>query len=244
LRPDGSPLKVQGQSTVAGTHAYASVVVAVHPQQGRIVLSSPFLVGAYGMFWDRWSVEWRPGSGAGAWQLLGRVHTNRPKLRFCDFRNSQGFYILFDEHGANYVGLARGQEGLGARLQAHSDDARKTWSRFCWFSFDSVRDASLAGWSEVDRREMLRGVSAEVVLQECEALLIQVLGSARVVRHFDTSTGSRGVRLQSEMAFKNALKWEQVRDSDFQPGERARRVDARGFTDPWLKSLVKLTGDA
>ncbi len=201
----------------------------------------PFLIGAYGMFWDRWSVEWRPGSGSGAWQLLGRVFDNRPKVRVCDFRAAQGFYILFDEHGANYVGLARGKDGIGARLQSHNEDEQKSWSRFCWFSFDSVMDSAIDGWSVVERRTNLgREVTPEVVLRECEALLIQVLGSARVIRRIDTDTGRRALRGQIEMAFQAGSKWEQLREIDFQPGGRARKVDAAGFTDHWLRSLLVL----
>ncbi len=189
-------------------------------------MSQAFLIGAYGMFWDRESVEWRPGSGGGAWQLLGRLHTNQPKLRVCDFRMAQGFYILLDEHGANYVGLARGREGIGARLQAHNEDPDKSWSRFCWFSFDGVVDVgpNRKGWSVVQRRPGLeKEVTADLVLRECEALLIQVLGSSRAIR--------RGVRGQSEMAFQHGVKWEQLREHDFQPTGRARRVDPTGFTE-------------
>ncbi len=158
----------------------------------------------------------------------------------CDFRAAQGFYILFDEHGANYVGLARGRDGIGARLQAHDSDADKTWSRFCWFSFDDVADDPESGWSVVQRREVLEEVSADTVLRECEALLIQVLGSSRVIRYFDSDSGRRGVRGQSEMAFQAARKWEQLREYDFKPRGVARRVHADGFTDPWLRALLEL----
>src|SRR3954470_23560325 len=78
-------------------------------------LPSGHLVGAYGMFWERGEVNWWPGSGPAAWQLLGRVNKNKPKVRVCDFRKAQGFYVLFDDFRANYVGLARGNYGIGAR---------------------------------------------------------------------------------------------------------------------------------
>jgi len=104
-------------------------------------MAAPHLVGAYGMFWERNEVNWYPGSGPAAWQLLGRVNVNQPKVRVCDFRKAQGFYVLFDEFRATYVGLARGVQGIGSRLRTH-DDRREDWSRFCWFSFDDVRPGS------------------------------------------------------------------------------------------------------
>lgn len=199
---------------------------------------NPHLIGAYGMFWDRDAVAWDPGSGPAAWQLLGRVGSYAPSLRVCDFRTAQGFYLLFDDHGANYVGLARGAQGIGSRLKAHHS-SMKTWSRFCWFSFDSVEDGEFEGWGQVRRRDAIKSLSGEVVLRECEALLIQVLGSARVLKWVETSTATRGVRGQNEMRFVQAEKWEQLREADFQPGGIARRVDSDGYTDSWLRSLAE-----
>ena len=145
-------------------------------------MTSPHLVGAYGMFWDRDEVDWRPGSGPAAWQLLGRIHTNKPKIRVCDFRRAQGFYVLFDDFRASYVGLARGRYGIGARLRKHYMSQGKEWSRFCWFSFDDVVDHSLDSWSRVHRRAALRNISSEMVLRECEALLITHSGRATRTR--------------------------------------------------------------
>jgi hypothetical protein len=183
-------------------------------------MSEPYLIGAYGMFWDRASVDWRPGSGPQAWQLLGRINTNRPQVRVCDFRKAQGFYILFSDYRATYVGLARGSQGIGARLRRHETD-RKDWSRFCWFSLDDVEAGSLDGWCQVRRRDALRGLSSELVLRECEALLITVLGP----------------RNQNEMRFLHGQRWEQLREEDFLPGRIAKKVDSDGFTDGWLRSL-------
>lgn len=195
------------------------------------------LFGAYGMFWDRDAVTWKPGSGSQPWQLLGHNASRRPALRVCDFRKAQGFYILFDDHGAQYVGLARGRHGLGARLQSHHDD-KQAWSRFCWFAFDDVEDTALAGWSQVRPRTSVKHASADLVLRECEALLIEVLGTGRVLK--STSTG-RDVRIQNSMRFAGASRWTQIRDTDFQqPRGRAHKVDKDGFTDPWLGELAQL----
>lgn len=87
-------------------------------------MSGPFVIGAFGMFWSRSQVEWKPGSGA-SWQLLGKRGERRSLLRVCDFRVAQGFYLLYDDHGPTYVGLARGVHGIGARLHKH-DASNKT----------------------------------------------------------------------------------------------------------------------
>jgi hypothetical protein len=203
-------------------------------------MDSSYLIGAYGMFWDRWSVEWSPGSGPAAWQLLGRVGSKAPKLRVCDFRLAQGFYILLDEHGANYVGLARGEYGIGARLQAHHLDESKAWSRFCWFSFDEVTEAERHGWASLQGREAVKNLSVETVLRECEALLIQILGSGRTIRLLHAEGRTRALKAQNEMNFLQADRWEQLRELDFQPGGVARRVDIDGYTDSWLRALARV----
>lgn len=178
-------------------------------------MSTQSLIGAYGMFWHRDSVNWEPGSGPNAWQLLGRLHKYRPALRFCDFRRAQGFYILLDDFGPNYVGLARGAYGIGSRLRAHHQDRTKRWTRFCWFAFDAVRDSGYDGWSELHRRDTVRNVSSETVLRECEALLIAVLGSR-----------------QNQMKFMAAHRWNQVTDYDMTPFGLGIKVDRSRFTDP------------
>lgn len=161
--------------------------------------------------------------------------------RLCDFRSAQGFYVLFDDHGAHYVGLARGKQGIGARLQKHHAE-KSTWSRFCWFAFDGVEDADLDGWSRLRKKDVVKNASADLVLRECEALLIEVLGTGRVLK--DVGEG-RQVRVQNSMQFAGgAIRWEQVRDQHFQPGGVAHKVDPVGFTDSWLRELVQIDGPA
>lgn len=180
--------------------------------------TKPHMFGAYGMFWDRDEVNWKPGSGPAAWQLLGRINQNVGALRVCDFRRAQGFYVLFDEFRANYVGLAEGVQGLGARLRTHNKK-RTDWQRFCWFAFDDVVDARADGWSETERKTAISKASADLVLRECEALLITILGS----------------KAQNDMRFQAAQRWEQFREADLLPGGIAGKVDPNGFTDHWWR---------
>lgn len=154
------------------------------------------LIGAYGMFWQRHEVDWQPGSGPSAWRLLGRHGQHKPKLRLTDFRKARGVYILFDDFGAYYTGLAKGAGGLGERLKIHTADKHKNqWDRFCWFSFDSVSKQQLAdGTQRLVKREKPVPSKDASVIRELEALLITVLGTRR----------------QNKMKFENADCWEQV----------------------------------
>lgn len=174
------------------------------------------------MFWDRAEVNWNPGSGPAAWQLLGRINKNSGSLRVCDFRRAQGFYVLFNEFRATYVGLARGQYGIGARLRTHHNSPAKDWHRFSWFAFDDVAASNLDGWNRIDPRAEILQASADLVLRESEALLITILGTT-----------------QNHMHFQNARKWEQLREADLLPGGIATKVDSSGFTDPWWRQQAE-----
>jgi hypothetical protein len=182
------------------------------------------LIGAYGLFWQRAEVIWRPGYG-NAWQLLGRRGTNRGRLTVCDFRQARGFYILFDDYGANYVGLARGEQGIGQRLKAH-DSRRENWSRFCWFSFDDVQASRTTGWSVIKRRNAVAAVDAETTVRELEALLIKVLGS----------------QMQNQMRFVSGAPWEQVTLADCQPGRALTKVDHTRLAQPEFRRAIEELG--
>ncbi len=154
------------------------------------------LVGAYGLFWERDGVDWSPGSGRAAWQMLGRKGTYRRALRVVDFRRARGVYVLFNHHGAYYAGLAQGSAGLGGRLKQHlSDEHRDKWQRFCWFSFDGVGpDVGSDGLYQVAPRNKPVPANGRAVISELEALLITILGTQG----------------QNKMRFAAADEWQQV----------------------------------
>jgi hypothetical protein len=188
------------------------------------VATKPHLIGAYGMFWDRASVNWYPGGGPKAWQMLGYRHRNKPVLRVCDFRQAAGCYVLYDDFGPTYTGLARGSGGLGARLRVHDANLDKRWSRFCWFAFDDVVDvdAQWPGWSELRWRHSLPRLSTDVTLREQEALMIAILG----------------LQDQNAMTFQAAERWTQLTGADFLPGGVGLKVDPGGFTDERFRRLA------
>jgi hypothetical protein len=151
------------------------------------------LIGAYGLFWDRHGVIWNPGSGD-TWQLLGYRNQNYPAARVCDFRTAKGVYILYDDHGATYSGIARGIGGLGARLRTHNTKPprRREWTRFSWFSLDDIVETpEFYGWERVTHRTKPVPTQSEAAIREIEALLIKVLGTQ-----------------QNKMQFLNANQWE------------------------------------
>lgn len=175
------------------------------------------------MFWRRSEVNWTPGPGK-SWQLLGKRGANAGTLRICDFRAARGFYILFDDYGANYVGLALGQEGIAARLVKHVKNKNKKWSRFCWFSFDDVISVRGTGWAEVHERDAIQEVSARTTVRELEALMIMVLGARGNV---------------AQMKFITGKPWTQVTVDDCQPGGALTKVDQKRLADSEMRDYLR-----
>lgn len=151
--------------------------------------------------------------------MLGRKNTNRPALQLVDFRNQRGVYVLYDDYGPYYVGLARDQ-AIGNRLRDHTYDKHfDRWDRFSWFGFRQV----LKGTNAVGLQR-LGSIPGQLVsgtahtIGDIEALLMMTLG-----------TVERGNAQQ--MRFKNADRWEQIsldwldRISAIESGRRVCRHD-------------------
>jgi hypothetical protein len=86
-------------------------------------------------------------------------------------------------------------------------------------SFDDVIEHGLLdGWSMLQRKIAVSQVSADLVLRECEALLITILGTS-----------------QNEMRFQGARGWNQLREADLLEGGIGGKVDPAGFTDQWWR---------
>lgn len=161
--------------------------------------SADTFIRSYGLFWSREEIEWSPGSGnGGAFRLLGRVNKNVPALRVADFRDQRGIYVLYDDYGPYYVGLARDQ-GIGDRLRDHTRDRHKDkWDRFSWFGFRRVlKSTDAQGLQKLGAmpQRLLAGTSSAI--GDIEALLMLTLGT--------TKSGNKNT-----MKFKNADSWEQI----------------------------------
>lgn len=166
-------------------------------------------VTSYGLFWRADEIEWFPGQGnRKEFRLLGRVGKNRPGIRVADFRRQQGIYILFDEYGPAYVGLAKG-ERLGARLRDHhGDHLANRWDRFSWFGFNPVgatpdKDGVLS--LNQPRRDVTDDTSTTI--GDLEALLIAAMGPKLN---------------QQKMGFDEAERWEQIGQWEWEETYRSR----------------------
>lgn len=150
------------------------------------------------MFWQRDEVNWSPGAGnAGAYRLLGRRNQNLPALQLCDFRTQAGIYVLYDDYGPYYVGLAK--TAIGNRLRDHTkDDHRDRWDRFSWFGFRRVKtSADGNGLQQLGEmpKQLVSGTTHTI--RDIEALLMMSLGT---VERGNAHT----------MKFANADRWHQI----------------------------------
>lgn len=157
-------------------------------------------ITSYGLFWRADEILWSPGQGnRNEFRLLGRVGMNLPGLQIADFRRQQGIYILSDQYGPAYVGLAKGGKGdrLGARLKEHMDDwLADRWDRFSWFGFNPVgAKPDSQGVLSLNQPSGDMTDNTETTIRDLEALLINAIGP---------KLNDRGEK------FRNAQRWEQV----------------------------------
>lgn len=166
-------------------------------------------VTSYGLFWRANGIDWFPGKGTrNGFRLLGRIGMNRPGIKVADFRRQQGIYILFDEYGPAYVGLAKG-ERLGARLRDHHGDHLKgKWDRFSWFGFNPVgATPDRQGVLSLDQPRQDVSDDTSTTIGDLEALLIAAMGPKLNYQ---------------KMRFDVAEKWEQITFREWDETYRSR----------------------
>lgn len=158
------------------------------------------LFKSYGLFWERNEIDWTPGSGRRNLHLYGRHCQNLPGLRVAGFRKQVGIYILYDDWGPYYVGLAR-TTGLGERLKDHVFDSHSgKWSRFSWFGFRSVARGKSGRNSQgvcelgVLPRKLIG--SADSAIGDGEAMLIRLLHTNGNTNSPKLSEGDRWEQVQ------------------------------------------------
>lgn len=158
-------------------------------------------VTSYGLFWREDEIDWHPGTGnRDSFRLLGRIGSNRGKIRVADFRHQQGIYILYDEYGPSYVGLTRNQ-GLGKRLKDHKGDHLSgKWDRFSWFGFRPLlTPEGSSGVMELGSPQTDVSEDTSTTIGDLEALLIRAIGPKRN---------------RAQMRFDCAERWIQVAYDD------------------------------
>ncbi|MCH8843439.1 MAG: GIY-YIG nuclease family protein [SAR324 cluster bacterium] len=126
--------------------------------------------------------------------MLGRLGLNRPNIKVADFRYQPGIYVLYGNHGAYYVGLAK---KLGSRLKDHTTDHHTDWwDKFSWFGFCSVlKKTDNMGISQLGKQAEIVQVNPKNIIAEIEAILIKVLNTSNV----------------NQQKFRNAKQWEQIK---------------------------------
>lgn len=128
------------------------------------------LINAFGMYWKRDLVVWRPEP-----KLLGRQTFGASPVDFCQ---QKGIYILYDNHDVVYVGRSVDRP-LGRRLYEHTGDhLGGRWNRFSWFGLLVVSpDGSLQALS--------LDTSLPGLVATLEALFIEILEPPRNRRRGD-----------------------------------------------------------
>ncbi len=162
------------------------------------------LIHAYGMFWDADDVDWYgdfplDDGYKSAFRLLGSRGVNKPKIRVVDFRKARGVYVLHDDFGVYYVGLASSVGGIGKRLRDHRADVHADkWKRFSWFAFDEVTSKvdKLTGLTTLKSVQTGGKLAMPSMISDLEAILIEL-------------TGAKGNKNLGH--FELAEKWDQVR---------------------------------
>jgi hypothetical protein len=91
------------------------------------------LINAFGMFWRRDAVDWKPSQPA----LNGYSQAGSQEV---NFSGQVGVYLLHDGTRVVYVGRVT-EPRLGARLRDHMRDRLNgRWDRFSWFGVQKVTD--------------------------------------------------------------------------------------------------------
>jgi hypothetical protein len=168
-------------------------------------------ISSFGLFWRRDDVIWTRDDlndddefeGPFKFLMVGKIGEKKPKLRMCDFRFQQGIYILYDEYGPVYVGLAgrrKNGEALGQRLKEHlTDDHGHTWSRFSWFGFDPVQDTQTENICEVS-------TSLTTVIEQSTAVSSTIRDTEALIMHIIMPQNNRS----SITRFKAGREWAQL----------------------------------
>jgi hypothetical protein len=132
-------------------------------------------INNFGRFWKREQVLWTPGAGA-PFRMLGRQGTNTPALRMADLRGQRGLYVLFDDLGVRYVGVAF-EQGLGDALKEHTQDhLAESWTRFSWYGMSQVLERKDAhGLHDLREIPEHKNVAPAAVLTDLQALVLQIV---------------------------------------------------------------------
>ena len=157
-----------------------------------------FTVKAYGLYWERSLVDWRPTNGA----VWGQQDEKSTPVNFAD---QDGIYLLHKGSEVCYVGQTRtvkGQSGLYARLRYHHRDARKAdrWDTFSWFGFKPVGESGdLLPAPDVG--------NLGDVIDVIEAVFIEGFMPRLNMRAGDGAKELRDIGLYRQSVFQGTTRW-------------------------------------
>lgn len=118
------------------------------------------IVHAFGMYWQREKVNWKPKP-----KLYGAQQAGTLKV---DFSTQQGIYLLHDNIEVIYVGRSINRP-LGTRLYEHTKDRLNgRWNRFSWFGLKNVSEEGVL-------EDLNIAPSVATIITTLEALLIEGL---------------------------------------------------------------------
>lgn len=128
------------------------------------------IIQAFGMFWQKGSVNWTSTSSLWGKQQIGAQRV--------DFKNQKGVYLLHYGRDVVYVGRAV-ERPLGKRLYEHTQDRlRGRWDSFSWFGLLRVTETG-------DLEEVSITPTVDTIIGTLEALLIEGLEPAQNRRRGD-----------------------------------------------------------
>ena len=122
----------------------------------------PLTVRAYGVFWERDQVDWKPTQPP----LYGQQTETSTRV---DFAGQRGVYLLHDGRQAVYVGRVIDRP-LALRLREHTRSRlRARWDRFSWFGLYPVNEKGALDEPPSDSADLASCITM------LEAVLIEVL---------------------------------------------------------------------
>ena len=160
--PKGQSKFTRVSRGIYGLAAWGSAVASTTAEAGIHGTAFQPGVQAYGMYWERSSVDWTKSSIA----LWGQQYQKSDQV---DFAGQRGLYLLYDHRSIIYVGRAT-QQSLGSRLRDHTcDRLRSRWDRFSWFCFWGVKESGelVSLWDE--------SFDTETMISQVEGVFIEAL---------------------------------------------------------------------
>ena len=149
------------------------------------------IVTAFGMYWDREKVDWKPTRP----RLLGQQGENGDQVNFSD---QIGVYLLYDRREIVYVGQSNENKihsSIGVRLKRHTKNRlRSRWDRFSWFGLNPVGERTAGQPAGVGNGSSQWNTKA--IIDVIEAVLIEAVEPGQNRRQGDYFGGGEYLQVE------------------------------------------------